>query len=216
MMAGGGSLLQGLDERLRRETETPIHVAESPLTCVAVGSGRSLEEWLELIRKKGPKDEKAQREWLKAEHGLGTNSAWWLAERAAGKGGTDDDPEAYLKQALVYVETMYSGGKAPLRPIYDELLRLALGLGPDAKACPCQTMVPLYRQRVFAEIKPSTKTRIDLGFALGDMPAQGRLIDTGGFAKKDRITHRIPISEPGEIDAEVRKWLKAAYDLDAR
>jgi rod shape-determining protein MreB and related proteins len=43
MLAGGGSLLQGLDERLRRETEMPIHVAESPLTCVAVGSGRSLE-----------------------------------------------------------------------------------------------------------------------------------------------------------------------------
>jgi rod shape-determining protein MreB and related proteins len=45
MLAGGGSLLQGLDERLRRETEMPIHVAESPLTCVAVGSGRSLEEF---------------------------------------------------------------------------------------------------------------------------------------------------------------------------
>jgi rod shape-determining protein MreB len=50
MLAGGGSLLQGLDERLRRETEMPIHVAESPLTCVAVGSGRSLEEF-EVIRK---------------------------------------------------------------------------------------------------------------------------------------------------------------------
>jgi rod shape-determining protein MreB len=50
MMAGGGSLLQGLDERLRRETEMPIHVAESPLTCVAVGSGRSLEEF-EVMRK---------------------------------------------------------------------------------------------------------------------------------------------------------------------
>jgi rod shape-determining protein MreB len=50
MMAGGGSLLQGLDERLRRETEMPIHVAESPLTCVAVGSGRSLEEF-EVMQK---------------------------------------------------------------------------------------------------------------------------------------------------------------------
>ncbi|MGI9539295.1 MAG: rod shape-determining protein [Miltoncostaeaceae bacterium] len=45
MLAGGGALLQGLDERLRQETEMPIHVAESPLTCVAVGSGRSLEEF---------------------------------------------------------------------------------------------------------------------------------------------------------------------------
>ncbi len=50
MLAGGGALLQGLDERLRRETEMPIHVAESPLTCVAVGSGRSLEEF-EVMRR---------------------------------------------------------------------------------------------------------------------------------------------------------------------
>ena len=49
-------------------------------------TGRSLEEWLRLIKKSGPKDEKARREWLKTEHGLGTNSAWWLAERAEGKG----------------------------------------------------------------------------------------------------------------------------------
>ncbi len=45
MLAGGGALLQGLDQRLRSETEMPIHLAESPLTCVAVGSGRSLEEF---------------------------------------------------------------------------------------------------------------------------------------------------------------------------
>ncbi|MGI9100122.1 MAG: rod shape-determining protein [Solirubrobacteraceae bacterium] len=45
MLAGGGSLLQGLDERLREETQMPCHLAESPLTCVAVGSGRSLEEF---------------------------------------------------------------------------------------------------------------------------------------------------------------------------
>ncbi len=50
MLAGGGSLLQGLDERLRQETEMPIHIAESPLTCVAVGSGRALEEF-EVMRK---------------------------------------------------------------------------------------------------------------------------------------------------------------------
>src|SRR4030095_17248900 len=49
-------------------------------------TGRSLDEWLRLIKKSGPKDEKARRDWLKTEHGLGTNSAWWLAERAEGKG----------------------------------------------------------------------------------------------------------------------------------
>ena len=45
VLAGGGALLHGLDERLRHETHMPMHLAESPLTCVAVGSGRSLEEF---------------------------------------------------------------------------------------------------------------------------------------------------------------------------
>src|SRR5881398_2520062 len=50
MLAGGGALLQGLDERLREETQMPAHLAESPLTCVAVGSGRSLEEFEAIHR----------------------------------------------------------------------------------------------------------------------------------------------------------------------
>ncbi|MHB1537721.1 MAG: rod shape-determining protein [Solirubrobacteraceae bacterium] len=50
MLAGGGSLLQGLDGRLREETQMPAHLAESPLTCVAVGSGRSLEEFETIHR----------------------------------------------------------------------------------------------------------------------------------------------------------------------
>ena len=75
------------------------------------------------------------------------------------------------------------------------------------------TIVPLYRNHVFAQIKPTTK-RIDMGFALGAPPAEGRLIETGGFAKKDRITHRIPVSSPDEIDTEVNHWLKIAYQED--
>jgi hypothetical protein len=177
-------------------------------------TGRSLDEWLRLIRKSGPKDEKARREWLKTEHGLGTNSAWWLAERADGKGTEVGNPDAYLAAAEGYVETMFAGGKAELRPVYDALLKTGLKVGKDVKACPCQTIVPLYRKRVFAQIKPTTNKRIDIGFALGDMKAKGRLIDTGGFAKKDRITHRIPITSTKDIDDEVRHWLKVAYDRD--
>lgn len=43
-LAGGGSLLQGLDKRLREETGMPVHLAEDPLTCVVRGSGQALEE----------------------------------------------------------------------------------------------------------------------------------------------------------------------------
>ena len=178
-------------------------------------TGRSLDEWLRYIKKSGPKDEKARREWLKTEHGLGTNSAWWLAERAEGNATVEEDPDAYLKAAEGYVEKMFAGKKAGLRPIYDALLKLGLSVGKEAKACPCQTIVPLYRNHVFAQIKPTTQTRIDFGFALGDTKAKGRLIDTGGFAKKDRITHRIEITSLKDIDDEVKRWLKVAYDRDA-
>ena len=115
-------------------------------------TGRSLEQWLQLVKKSGPPTEKERREWLKKEHGLGTNSAWWIAERAEGKSETwDDNPEGYLKMAEQYVEDMFAGGKAGLRPIYDALLKLGLSMGPDVKACPCKTIVPLYRNHVFAQ-----------------------------------------------------------------
>jgi rod shape-determining protein MreB and related proteins len=44
VLAGGGALLRGLEERLRRETSVPVHMAEEPLACVVVGSGAFLEE----------------------------------------------------------------------------------------------------------------------------------------------------------------------------
>lgn len=177
-------------------------------------TGRSLDEWIALVKKSGPKTEKERREWLKTNYRLGTNSAWWIAERAEGKGLEDSDPESYLQAAEKYVEEMFAGSKSGLRPIYDRLLTIGLGIGKDAKACPCKTIVPLYRNHVFAQIKPSTRTRIDLGFSLGDMKTPARLINTGGFEKKDRITHRVPISSLDEIDDEVKHWLKVAYDLD--
>jgi hypothetical protein len=178
-------------------------------------TGRSLDEWLQLIKKAGPAGEKERRDWLKSEHRLGTNSAWWLAERAEGKGTEDEDPEKYLQAAVGWVEAMFAGPKQGLRPLYDQLLQIGLKLGKDVRVCPCKTIVPFYRHHVFAQIKPSTRTRLDLGFSLGATKPTERLIDTCGLAKKDRITHRIPISTSADIDAEVIRWLKAAYELDA-
>jgi hypothetical protein len=177
-------------------------------------TGRSLDQWLHLVKKEGPPTEKERRDWLKKNYGLGTNSAWWIAERAEGKGLEDSDPDAYLAAAEDYVQQMFSGGKAGLRPLYEALLQMGFKTGKDVKACPCKTIVPLYRNHVFAQIKPATLTRIDMGFALKDAKATGRLIDTGGFAKGDRISHRIPITRLEDIDDEVKRWFKVAYELD--
>ncbi len=50
VLAGGGSMLKGLDERLKHETGMPIHIADDPLFAVAVGSGKCLEEFESLKR----------------------------------------------------------------------------------------------------------------------------------------------------------------------
>ncbi len=194
-----------------------VAMVQKSLAELKETTGRSLEEWIAIVQKEGPKDEKSRFAWLKTKHELGMNRAGWIAERAEGKGGDLDTPEVYVKSAVRYVEGQYAGPKEKLRPIFDELLRLGKSMGSDVKACPCKTIVPFYREHVFAQIKPTTNTRIDLGFALthykGKLPK--RLIDTGGLAKKDRITHRIEITATEQVDGEVKKWLKTAYDLDA-
>jgi hypothetical protein len=172
-------------------------------------TGKTLEEWIKIVKKSGPPTEQERREWLKQEHNITTNYAHWIAERAEGKGGVEN----YHPEELV--DAMFAGKKSGLIPIYEKLLHLGLKLGKDVKACPCATIVPLYRQHVFAQIKPTTLTRVDLGLALGNMKTPARLINTGGYEKKDRITHRIPVSSLEEIDDEVKHWLKVAYDRDA-
>jgi rod shape-determining protein MreB len=43
MLAGGGALLKGLDKLINHETHMPVHIAESPLDCVALGAGKALD-----------------------------------------------------------------------------------------------------------------------------------------------------------------------------
>lgn len=45
VLTGGGAQLRGLDERLRQETNMPIHIADQPLNAVAIGSGKCIEEF---------------------------------------------------------------------------------------------------------------------------------------------------------------------------
>ena len=44
-LTGGGALLRGFDRLLSLATGIPVHVADDPLSCVAIGTGRALEEW---------------------------------------------------------------------------------------------------------------------------------------------------------------------------
>ncbi len=50
MLTGGGALLEGLDRLVARETGMPVHIAENPLDCVAIGTGKALDS-IEVLKK---------------------------------------------------------------------------------------------------------------------------------------------------------------------
>jgi rod shape-determining protein MreB and related proteins len=61
-LAGGGALLHGLADRMSEECRMPARLAESPLTCVATGSGQALEEF-ETIKRARSNSSRARRRY---------------------------------------------------------------------------------------------------------------------------------------------------------
>jgi rod shape-determining protein MreB and related proteins len=50
-LAGGGALLRGIDDLIKAETHMPVHIAESPLDCVALGAGKALDTLDKMVSK---------------------------------------------------------------------------------------------------------------------------------------------------------------------
>ena len=69
--------------------KTPDDMMGAVVGSLAARTGRSLDEWLELVRASGidPLDQNAVRRWLKAEHGVPQNSQWAIADAAARAAG---------------------------------------------------------------------------------------------------------------------------------
>ena len=178
-------------------------------------TGRSLDEWAELVRRAPLATNAEKRDWLKREYGHGTNTAWWIVEYSQGSATWDGDPGQYLKSAAGYVDAMFAAkGKEWQRPVFEAVVAFARSLGPDVKVCPCKTIVPLYRNRVFAELKPATKTRLELALVLGEVPFAGRLRVNPRAKGNDRLRHLIALTGESDFDAAAKKWLAAAYKAD--
>lgn len=179
-------------------------------------TGRTLDEWAALVRRQKFESFRPASAWLTAEYGLNGRSALHIAEYVFSHSTWDGTPEVYLRNATQYVDEMFTGPKEWQRPIFDAVVAFVRTLGADVKVCPCKTIVPFYRNHVFGELKPATKTRLELAFALGnEVAAGGRLVPNPRAKGNDRLKHLIAITPDAGFDAECRKHLKAAYRADA-
>jgi hypothetical protein len=173
-------------------------------------TGRTLADWAALVKAAGITDWKKAQEWLKCEHGLSTMYAYMVAGAACEPpGGTDYTDETKL------LADMYSGPRAALRSIHDTLWELAQRLGPEVQLIVCKTYVSFRARTQFAVVKPTTQTAVDLGLALPpDTPYGGRLEAARHLGGGERNRHRIRLASVKELDIEVKRWLRAAYDWD--
>lgn len=184
-----------------------IEMEQAVLRRLEEKTGRSLDAWVELAQSQGPADEKARAAWLRSEFRLGRHTATWLAARSVGRGR--------LYDADAIVDSLFSGRRAALRPLYEAVLSACLGLGRDVTVTPCKSAIPIRSRRVFAEIVPSTRTRLDIGLALGPGPQPAlasRRLEPRSAARRDaRITHRVSLHELADVDAQLVGWLQLAY-----
>ena len=118
--------------------------------------------------------------------------------REKGSGGTPDLLGAQYEK------------KPDLRPIYDAVVGGIAEFG-DAEASVKKTYVSLRRNKQFAILQPSTKTRFDVGINLKGTDPTERLEPSGSF--NGMVTHRVRVHTVEEVDAELLGWLKEASEL---
>jgi hypothetical protein len=108
--------IPGPHKRWKYDLHPSVAMAHSIIAGMKEKTGRSIDEWVRHIKKNGPAAEKERAAWLKKEHGLGTNYASWIAGKSVGKNDAFEDADQYLRHAEDFVEKMYTGPKAHLRP----------------------------------------------------------------------------------------------------
>lgn len=165
-------------------------------------TGRSFEEWLELAKKSQLEKHGQIVQHLKTAYGLTHGFANMVAIKYR-----EADAASFSEEDLLAAQYK---GKEHLRAIYDVLLPFIQSLGKDVEIVPKKANVSCRRKRQFALLQPSTKTRFDLGLKLDDMPLEGKLEGSGPFGTM--CSHRIQLHSVDDIDANVKTWIKMAYE----
>lgn len=164
-------------------------------------TGKSLEHWIEVVKKSKIEKHLEIINYLKAEYGFTYGFANFVALKAKKSDAASIND--------VDILTSQYKGKEHLKPIYDTLLSTILTFGKDIQIAPKKAYVSLVRKKQFATLNPATKTRFEIGIILKGEKPNGKL----ELEKPNAMcSHKISIASIDEIDVEVIEWLKAAYD----
>ncbi|MEX0966723.1 MAG: DUF4287 domain-containing protein [Bacteroidia bacterium] len=165
-------------------------------------TGKSLEEWISIVKEQNHSKHGEIIKFLKEQHGFTHGFANLVAHKAKGSdAGSSSQDELIAKQYQ---------GKEHLKPIYDVLIAQMQQFGEDVEIAPKNTYVSLRRKKQFAMLQPATKTRFEIGINLKGHEPEGKL--EAIRAKNSMCSHKININDIKEIDTEVVKWLRMAYD----
>lgn len=184
---------------------SPANMMAAVIRSLKERTGRTLEEWLELVAGSGidPFDQNAVRRWLKAEHGVLQNSQWAIADAAARATGWR--PPTIDKQ----IEEQYTGAKSHLRPIFERVRELVTALGDDVRLEGRGTYIPFVRRRQFLAVAAATRARVDLGLRYTAAPESDLLTPAQA---PGQATHRLSLASLEEITPEVEMLLRVAYE----
>ena len=171
---------------------------ESMKAGIAEKTGKPLEHWVKLVKASGIEKFGELVKMLKGDHGITHGYANFVCQAA--KGRLDADEGDMLEGQYV--------GKESLRPVYDALAAHAQTLGKDVEIAPKKTSVAFRRSRNFAVVTPATKSRVDLGLNLKGTPGTDRLLEE---KPGSMCTHKVRLTSPDDIDAELKAWLAKAY-----
>ncbi len=184
--------------------KSPEEMAAAMLANLPDKTGKTLDEWFAVLDAASLAKHGQMVGLLKKDHGVTHGFANLIAhqyrDRGSASAGKADDP----------VAAQYAGPKAALRPIYDALIAAVTGFGKDVEVAPKKSYVSLRRNKQFALIQPSTKTRVDVGINLKGTPPTDRLEASGSF--NAMVSHRVRLTDAAEVDAELTGWLKSAYE----
>lgn len=169
-------------------------------------TGKSLEQWLKLVKTCGAEKHGQIVKWLKSEHGVTHGYANLIAHHHV---NADQLAAQATGDTDTLVDAQYAK-KPEMRPIYEALREEISKFGKDVEFAPKKTYVSLRRSKQFALIQPSTKTRVDVGLKFADRAADGRLESSGSW--NAMVTHRVRLGAANEVDAELIAWLREAYE----